>query len=73
MDANRRELKLKDWAYGVFPFGILNTFGKANLPWIRCANTKNIGVHSRPFKVISAALHFRGTRLYCKSYATRPR
>ena len=53
MNANRRELMLKDGAYRVFPFGFLNTFGTANLPWIRCANTKNISVHSRPLAVNS--------------------
>ncbi len=45
MDANGRELKLQDGAYRVFPVGFLNTFGTANLPWIRCAVTKNISVH----------------------------
>ena len=45
MDANRREWKLTDGAYRVFPVGFLITFGTANLLWIRCTNTMNISVH----------------------------
>ena len=51
MNANERELMLKDGAYRVVPGGFLITFGTANLLWIRRANTKNISVHSRPLAV----------------------